>query len=116
MNVFPYYLSIGMSADEFWHGEPWLVQAYYKAHKLRNEQRNQELWMQGLYIYNAFGAVLTTALSKNHKEKYIDKPIELYPKPKSKQEIENERKREQLAKILNSWKKGWEKNQSGKTK
>lgn len=29
---------------------------YRKAHELRNRQKNQELWLQGLYIYKAIGA------------------------------------------------------------
>lgn len=105
-----------MTSDEFWNGEPWLVIGFRKAHRLRNEQKNQEMWMQGLYIYNAFGAALSSAFSKHSQQKYIEKPIEIYPKLKSKQEEEDERKREQLAHILNAWKKGWEKNNNGKKK
>ena len=46
-------MSIGMTYDEFWNQDVALVGAYRKAHELRERRRNQELWMQGLYIYEA---------------------------------------------------------------
>jgi predicted metal-dependent peptidase len=80
----PYYIAIGMTMDEYWNASPYLVRYYREAHKMRIEQRNQELWLQGLYIYNAFGVVLANAFSKKGrtKEKYMEKPIELFPKQK----------------------------------
>ena len=51
--VLPYYLSIGMSAEEFWHGEAELVIAYRQAHKLRRKEANFNCWLQGRYIYDA---------------------------------------------------------------
>lgn len=51
--VFPYYLSIGMSYDEFWNGDPELAVYYRKAEEIRNQRKNQELWLQGMYIYDA---------------------------------------------------------------
>lgn len=51
--MFPYYLSIGMTADEYWNGDCQNIKAYRKAEKLRAERKNQELWLQGAYIYEA---------------------------------------------------------------
>lgn len=51
--VFPYYLSIGMTYDQFWNDDPCLVRFYRKAEEMRMEKRNQELWLQGMYIYEA---------------------------------------------------------------
>lgn len=51
--VFPYYLSLGMTYEQFWEGDPSLVKYYRKADEIRNERRNQELWLQGMYIYEA---------------------------------------------------------------
>jgi hypothetical protein len=50
---FPFYLSIGMTYDQYWNDDCLLVKYYRKAYDLRRQQRNQELWMQGLYIYEA---------------------------------------------------------------
>lgn len=49
----PYYMSIGMSYDEFWNQSVDLVKAYRKAYELREKRRNQELWLQGMYFYEA---------------------------------------------------------------
>ena len=49
----PYYMSIGMSYDEFWNGDVSMVKAYRKANELRDKRRNFELWLQGNYFYEA---------------------------------------------------------------
>ena len=49
----PYYMSIGMTYDEFWNQDVSLVKVYLKTHELREKRRNQELWLQGMYFYEA---------------------------------------------------------------
>lgn len=49
----PYYMSIGMSYDDFWNGDVSMVGAYRAADELRLKQRNYELWLQGMYMYEA---------------------------------------------------------------
>ena len=49
----PYYMSIGMSYDEFWDGDVSKVKAYRKSYELQEKRRNQELWLQGMYFYEA---------------------------------------------------------------
>lgn len=49
----PYYMSIGMSYDEFWNDDVSKVKAYRKAYELKEKRRNQELWLQGMYFYEA---------------------------------------------------------------
>lgn len=46
-------MSIGMTYDEFWNQDVRLVEAYRKAQELREKRRNQELWLQGMYVYEA---------------------------------------------------------------
>lgn len=46
-------MSIGMPYDDFWNGDVSMVVAYRKADELRLKQRNYELWMQGMYVYEA---------------------------------------------------------------
>ena len=46
-------MSIGMTYDEFYNQDVCMVKAYRKANELRDKRRNQELWMQGLYVYEA---------------------------------------------------------------
>lgn len=51
--LFPYYLSIGMTEEQYWDKDNQLVIAYRKADELRMARRNQEMWLQGAYIYDA---------------------------------------------------------------
>jgi hypothetical protein len=46
-------MSIGMSYDDFWNGDVSMVKAYRKAYELQEKRRNQELWLQGMYFYEA---------------------------------------------------------------
>ena len=46
-------MSIGMTYDEFWNQDVCMVKAYREAAELRDKRRNQELWLQGMYIYEA---------------------------------------------------------------
>lgn len=85
MDVFPQYLAMGMTYDEFWHGHPSLVQSYRRAWVLKREQRNWELWMQGAYIYDALlrvAPVMRAAFGKGRVEpgKYPEQPYPLSEK------------------------------------
>ena len=42
-----------MTPEQYWDGDCTLVKYYRKAEEIRNEKRNQELWLQGMYIYEA---------------------------------------------------------------
>lgn len=46
-------MSIGMSYEAFWDGDVDMVKMYREAAELRDKRRNQELWLQGMYIYEA---------------------------------------------------------------
>lgn len=52
-DMFPYYLAIGMTHEQYWDGDCTLVKYYRKAEELREKKRNQELWLQGMYVYEA---------------------------------------------------------------
>ncbi len=54
---FPFYLSIGMTADEYWNQDCTLTKYYLKAFEMRQKRKNEELWLQGLYVYEALGDV-----------------------------------------------------------
>lgn len=77
--LFPQYLAIGMTYDEYWHGCPSLARAYRKAWEMKRDQRNWELWLQGAYVYDALlkaAPVLRASFSKGKVEpgKYPDQP------------------------------------------
>ena len=51
--LFPFYLSIGMTPEQYWDGDPSLAKYYRKAYELQRKRRNEDLWLQGMYIYEA---------------------------------------------------------------
>lgn len=90
--LFVYALSIGMTYDQYWHDDPKLINSYIQAEEIRQRKRNTELWLQGLYVYRAFGSLvhLGNSFSKEHKAKpYLKEPI---PLTRKEQEEAEERK------------------------
>lgn len=67
-------LSLGMSYNEYWHGEATAAKYYYEAEKMRQERVNNEAWLYGIYTLSALQATIG-----NMFKKQSDSPIE-YPK------------------------------------
>ena len=93
--VFPYYLSIGMTYEQFWEGDPTLVKYYRKAAEIKNERKNQELWLQGMYIYEALcdvAPILHAMARKGTKARpYSEQPYAISEKQRRRDAEEKER-------------------------
>lgn len=104
-----WYMSIGMTYDEFWEGDCVLPKYYREAHEYRNTQKNQELWMQGLYIHEAVAVVVSNALKKKgaSSAKYPEKPHPItkleQQYEKEQQEIREKQNREKAKAIFSAW-------------
>lgn len=81
-----------MTADEYWHGEPKLLEAYYKTYM---ESLHQEAHIHGYYQFIAVSTALSNAFREKGKKpvSYIEKPIDIFKKKVSKQEVDNENRR-----------------------
>ncbi len=101
--LFPYYLSIGMTEEQYWDKDNQLVIAYRKADELRMTRTNQELWLQGAYFYDALcrvSPILHAFAKKGTKptpymaEAYAltEKQAELVQEEKSKKVFDKGRK------------------------
>lgn len=55
--LFPYYLSIGMTEEQYWDRDCLLVKFYREAEELRKERMNQQAWLQGMYFYDALSRI-----------------------------------------------------------
>lgn len=49
----PIYMSYGMTYDEYWYDSPYRAMFYRKAKEIQVKQKDEEFWMQGMYIYEA---------------------------------------------------------------
>jgi hypothetical protein len=94
---FPFYLAIGMSSAEYWTGDPSLVRYFRKAYKIKQEETNNNAWLQGMYIYDAVSTALHNALrGKNTQAReYAKQPYNFENKEKSIQEKAKEVEMEQ---------------------
>lgn len=78
--LFPFYLAMGMTYEEYWNGDSTLVKAYRKAQELKKQMQNELLWLQGMYFYEALCCVapILKAFSKQRKPvPYRDSPYPL---------------------------------------
>jgi hypothetical protein len=101
-DAFPRYIALGMTYDQYWHGDTWLTLQYEKAHKIRTEIENEKLYVQGAYNFNAFSAALTNAMAGFSKKKrplaqYLSKPLRLTA-PTEKEKEKKKQKEIQAAK------------------
>ena len=97
----PIYMAYGMEYNDFWYGDAYLTKFYRESHKLKVRQKDEELWMQGMYIYEALCDVspILHAFSKKGT-----KPLPFSEKPylfnseqfKSEEEKEQEKKNAEL--------------------
>lgn len=89
--AFPFYLAIGMSYAEYWEGDPSLARYYRKAYLIKQEEINNNAWLQGLYIYDAISTALHNALrgfgkSKTPARDYAKQPYNFNNKEKTEAE------------------------------
>lgn len=92
-----------MSPEEYWHGSPELTAAYREAYKIRKEERNWEMWLQGLYFCHAVNVALSNSLEKNSKAQYMSEPLKIFPLTEKEIEEQQEKEAELLYKKLNAF-------------
>lgn len=92
--AFPLYLAFGMTAAEFWEGDPALAAGYRQADAIRRRRMNEELWLNGVYMAEAISATVGNMFSKGRKNKYPAEPF-----PITEDEQRERREREEKAKM-----------------
>ena len=101
-DIFPYYLAIGMTYEQFWDGDPELAKYYRKADEIRRDRMNQEMWWQGMYIYEAIccvSPILQAFAKKGTKAKpYPEEPYPITRKQQRKEKDNRQAKGDQAAK------------------
>lgn len=90
-------MAYGMSYEEYWHGDLEAYRFYREKHEREMAQKNEQMYMQGLYNYLAFQSVISAfgyALGGGKGAKpqgYIENPI---PVTELEREIDKRRKAE----------------------
>lgn len=92
-------MNYGMTYKEFWYGDPWMVRAYAQAYLLKRKIDNETAWIQGAYVFAALNASLATAFGKK-REKYLQEPVDFFPKTEMEKELERREKRRKVIEYL----------------
>jgi len=99
--VCPTYMLYGMTYEQFWYGDPNMTHTFKEAYLLKQRAKNEDAWLQGLYIYRAVSAVVASALG-NRNAKYIDAPIDYLPKTKAEKQQEEYKEKLKVIDYLNN--------------
>lgn len=96
---------MGMTTTEYWDESPYLAVAYRKAFKLRRELENEQAWLQGLYVFDAFAVCLANVFAKRgaKREVYLERPVDIFPpsdEEKERREREANEKMQQAMKAI----------------
>jgi hypothetical protein len=93
---------MGMTYEQSWDMSPYLVIAYRKAYKLKREIANEQAWLQGLYVYDAFAVCMANAFAKRgaKKENYLEKPVDIFPLTDAEKERREQEERDKMQKAM----------------
>lgn len=89
----PFYISIGMTYEQFWEGDPTMTKFYLDAYTLKEKREADKLrwtmWEQGLYVYEAICDVspVLRAFSKATKPLPYPKKPYGWEKEETKEDI-----------------------------
>lgn len=87
-------MAMGMTYEQFWDGDVFLAAAYRKADMIRRRRRNEELWLEGIYMAEALSATVGNMFAKGNKHQYPSEPF-----PLTADEQKERREREEKARM-----------------
>lgn len=90
-------MSMGMSYNDYWYGDVRMTKQVVEANRLRRREENERLWLQGMYIYDGIGRLLSNAFSDKESEmlSYPEKPYPLFEGKKTPKELEGQEEAEE---------------------
>ena len=100
----------GMTWEQYWYGDPWMAKAYRQAYLMKRKVENENMWIQGAYIFNAVTNAIATTFGKKRVD-YLKKPLDIFPKTEAEKAEEVRSERKKLIEFLNGFRKKM-KNQS----
>lgn len=93
-----------MTYDQYWNDDPELVRFYREAAEIRADRKNQELWLQGMYIYEALccvSPVMRAFAKKNTKPvPYPKHPYPINQRQEKRNEVDAEKRVMEKGKAL----------------
>ena len=106
------YMAYGMTYEQYWYGDPWMVRAYAQSYLLKRKIENENAWILGAYVANAFSTVIANSFGKK-KFNYLEKPLDIFPKTEAEEQNEIRAERRKLINMLNGMRKAFNKKNTG---
>lgn len=110
---FPLANAMGVSWEEFWRTNPYILKLIYKGHKEKIKEQDYMAWLSNQYTLSATSVAVEHNLAgRKARSKYIKKPLlqELEEKNKPMSEEELQRQRELFVAKLQVMKTNFELN------
>lgn len=106
-----FYMTMGVPYEVFWHGDYCQLKYYERVYLRKRKIQNENMWMMGMYNYNAHSTTLANAFKDKGKptSNYLEKPIEFFPKTEEEEKAEAEKIKAKIIANLNALKDEWEK-------
>ena len=96
-----YYMSIGMTYEDYWDGDNCKAKYYRQMDEMKRERKNYELWLQGAYFYEALldvSPVFNPLNKKKNPFPYRESPIPITEHENVKLEEKSKKKKLQSGK------------------
>lgn len=106
------YMFYGMTYEEYWYGDPWMVRAYEQAFLLKQRKQNEWMWIQGAYFANAMTVAINNTFGKR-KVDYLKAPLDIYPKTDAEEREEIRKNKLKLIQRLSMISARFKKKQKG---
>ncbi len=72
----PTYLAIGVSYEHFMRSNPKKLEPFLKAHRIKERQKDVDMYMMGVYVQRAVSVAVDHALNgKKATSEYFKEPI-----------------------------------------
>jgi len=113
----PFYMTRGVSCEEFWHGDYTKLKYYVDAYELNRQKRSEELWLAGLYTYDAVAVAIGNAMRGKNKRplRYVEEPLRVIPYTEEEKaymaEQERQKEIEQFRQMMEKWERQQELNE-----
>lgn len=93
-----------MDWDTFWNLNPHFLKAYVEAHRLKQRQREMEMYVQGRYVYDAVSIALANGFSKKNTQPvpWLEEPYRILPYTDTEKAEIAERERLKAVAFFNS--------------
>ena len=106
------YLAYGMTYEQYWYGDPWMVRYYAESYLLKRKVENENAWILGAYMMNAVSIALANSFGKKRYD-YLKKPLDLFPKTEAEKQMEIREEKRKLINWLNGFKASAKKKNTG---